>query len=223
MYRRYLKSQILGFARILTEKLFPLFSDIEREADKHADSYYENFMQEPATEEDYIDPASIAETAFEKGLEHYEYLRLGKYNVLSSWHVTLYELFEQQVRLFLFKGMRHCFKLNFGSFCRNIKETKEAFLFHNLDIETFSCWPVIDELRLVCNVAKHGEGNSAEDLRQLNPSMFKKQDTIDLMELYKTTVLAETLDLTDTTFDTYCRSVLAFWDELPERSYSDEL
>ena len=115
MYRRYLKSQILGFARILTEKLFPLFSDIEREADKHADSYYENFMQEPATEEDYIDPASIAETAFEKGLEHYEYLRLGKYNVLSSWHVTLYELFEQQVRLFLFKGMRHCFKLNFGS------------------------------------------------------------------------------------------------------------
>ncbi len=174
MDKKHLKSQITWFARILTEKLLPLFFNIEQEADKHANSYYESSMQQTASDEYCIDPASVAETAIEKGLEHYEYLRLGRYNVLLAWHVTLYELFEQQVRAFLFKEMRQLFKLNFKSFCTNIDKIKKTFLFHHLDIEKLSCWPVIDELRLVCNVVKHGEGESANHLGKVNLSIFKK-------------------------------------------------
>ena len=52
---------------------------------------------------------------------------------------------------------------------------------------------------------------------------MQKQDDIDLMELCKTTVLADTLDLSDKTFRKYYQSVLSFWDELPERNFSDNL
>jgi hypothetical protein len=41
-----------------------------------------------------------------------------------------------------------------------------------LDLSSLPSWPVIDELRLVANVVKHGEGDSAEKLRETRPELF---------------------------------------------------
>ena len=41
-----------------------------------------------------------------------------------------------------------------------------------LDLKGLLSWPVINELRLVANAVKHGEGHSAADLRQLRPDLF---------------------------------------------------
>jgi len=222
MTRRYLKSEISDYIKIYFEKLLPVFKDIDSEADKRANDFYDNFMSQPAHDAS-IDPSSIAEEALEIGIEHYSYLELGKYNLTATWLATLYQLWEQQSRLFLFREMSRVCKIQFKTFCTNLSEIKEKFKFHNIDIESFSCWPQINELRLLCNIIKHGDGCSAEKLRKVKPALFKKEDTTDYMEVYKTTLLEETLNIDEKTLQNYSKVLLSFWDEIPERNYSDEV
>ncbi len=191
--RRYLKSEIQSFTDIYFQKLLPVFKDIESDADKLANEFYEDFMNQPANDE-YIDPSSIAEQALNIGIEHYSYLKLGRYNLTASWHATLYQLWEQQSRLFLFREMSHVYRIKFDTFCTNLSEIKKNYKFHNVEIEKLSCWTQIKELCLLCNVIKHGDGNSAKRLRKINPDIFKQEDEVDFMEVYKSTLLQETLN-----------------------------
>ncbi|MBU4350312.1 hypothetical protein KJ830_08930 [bacterium] len=213
--RRYLKSEISTYVEIYFQKLLPVFKDIESDADKCANDFYDNFMSRP-TSDDFIDPSSIAEEALEIGIEHYSYLKLGKYRLTATWHATLYQLWEQQSRLFLFREMSHVCNIQFETFCTNLSEIKKKFKLHNVDIESFSCWPQIDELCLLCNVIKHGDGDSAKRLRKIKPALFKQEDNIDYMKIYKTTLLEETLNLNEMTLQNYRDALLSFWDEIPE-------
>ena len=227
--RNYLKQEILYYVQIYFEKLLPVFTDMEREAEQRANDFYDNFMNQPSSDE-YIDPSSIAEQATGIGASHYSYLSLGKYSLTVTWHATLYQIWEQQLRLFLFREMSRVVKIEFKTFCSNIAEIKKVFKLHDVEIETFKCWAKIDELRLLCNVIKHGPGDSSEKLNKINPALFReypalfdKEKVIDYMETYKTTLLEETLLINETTLQQYKDAVLSFWDKLPERSYSREL
>jgi len=79
--RRYLKSEISAYVKMYLQKLLPVFKDIESDADKLADGFYDNFMSQPAYD-DFIDPSSIAEKAEEIGIEHYTVLFLLVYLLL---------------------------------------------------------------------------------------------------------------------------------------------
>lgn len=212
--RRSLKSEISDFVEIYFQKLLPVFKDIESDADKHAQNFFDNFMSQP-TYDDSIDPSSIAENAQEEGIEHYSYLKLGKYSLTATWHATLYQVWEQQSRWFLFRGMSRVCNIQFETFCTKLSEIKKKFKFHNVDIENFSCWPQIDELCLLCNVIKHGDGNSAEKLRKIKPALFKQEDDIDYMKTFKTTLLEETLNIDEKTLQNYREALLSFWDKIP--------
>jgi len=220
--KRYLKSEISDYIEIYCQKLLPVFKDIENDADKYTKDLFDNAMSQPACG-DSFDPASIAETAPDEGIDHYLYLKLGKYNLTATWHATLYQLWEQQLRWFLFREMSHVYKNKFETFCTNLSEIKEKFKLHNVDIENFSCWPQINELSLLCNVIKHGDGRSAKKLRKIKPALFKQEDGTDHMEIFKTTLLEETLNINEMTLQNYRGALLSFWDEIPERNYSDEL
>jgi len=82
MTRAYLKSKITSYVEIYFQKLLPVLSDIENEADRYANDFYSNFMNQPATD-DFVDPSSIAEKALEIGIEHYSYLKLGRQSEMS--------------------------------------------------------------------------------------------------------------------------------------------
>jgi hypothetical protein len=220
--RLYLKSQISSYVDIFFQKLLPVFKDIETEADKLATDFYDDFMNQPACDE-YIDPASIAEQAFEMSTKHYSYLKLGKYSLTATWHATLYQVWEQQSRLFLFREMSHVRRIEFKTFCTNLSEIKKSYKDHTVDLERFACWPQIKELCLLCNVIKHGDGKSAIRLRKINSALFKQEGDFDYMELYKTTLLQETLIINELTLQHYKKALLSFWDEIPERNYSNEL
>jgi hypothetical protein len=220
--RRYLKSVISNYVEIYLQKLLPVFKDIESDADKYTKELFDNAMSQPACG-DSFDPASIAETAQDEGIDHYLYLKLGKYNLTATWHATLYQLWEQQLRWFLFWEISHVKEIDFKYFCTKPQEIKKEFKFHNLDIESFSCWPQINELSLLCNVIKHGDGCSAKKLRKIKPTLFKQEDGTDYMKTFKTTLLEETLCIDEKTLQKYSEALLSFWDKIPERSYSDEL
>ena len=220
--RKYFKSEILNFVEIYTQKLLPVFKDIESVADKFADDFYNKIMNQSGGN-DMLDPGSITETALDEGIDYYSYLKLGKYNLTAIWHATLYQVWEQQTRLFLFREMSHVLEIQFETFCIKLSETKEKFKLHNIDIESFSCWPKINELRLLCNVIKHGSGSSEKKLRKINPVLFNQKYGIDHMKTFKTTLLEETLSIDEKTLKNYNKALLSFWDEIPERSYSDAI
>jgi len=182
----------------------------------------QNFMSQPAYD-DFNDPSSIAEEAEDIRVDHYLHLKLGKYNLTATWHATLYQVWEQQLRLFLFQEISHVYNIQFGTFCTKLSEIKKKFKFHNVDIESFSCWPQIRELSLLCNVIKHGDGKSAKKLQKIKPTLFKQKDGTDYMKTFKTTLLEETLSIDEKTLQNYSEALLSFWDEIPERNYSDEL
>ena len=75
-------------------------------------------------------------------------------------------------------------------------------------------------MRLLCNVIKHGDGDSALELHGVNPSLFKIEDGFEHIDLYRTTLLEETLAIDTTTLKGFEDAIYKFWDELPERSYS---
>ena len=220
--RKYLKLEISNFVEIYSQKLLPVFKDIKNDAKKYTNGFYNNSMSQPACD-DSIDPASIAETALDEGIDYYSYLTLGKYNLTATWHATLYQLWEQQLRRFLFQEISHVYNIQFETFCIKLSEIKEKFKFHNVDIESFSCWPQIRELSLLCNVIKHAGGRSEKELREIKPELFKQEDKIDYITTFKTTLLEETLNINETTLQRYKETLLSFWDEIPEQNYSDEL
>ena len=85
MTRKYLKSEISDYTEIYFKKLLPVFKDIGSDANKFRDDFYNNFVSQPAYN-DSIDLSSIAENAQEEGIEHYSYLKLGKYSLTATWH-----------------------------------------------------------------------------------------------------------------------------------------
>ena len=220
--REHFKSEISDYVEVYCQKLLPVFKDIESDVEKYTNDIYNNSMSQPACD-DSMDPGSIAETALDEGIEHYSYLKLGKYNLTATWHATLYQVWEQQLRRFLFQEISHVYNIQFKTFCTKLSEIKKKFEFHNVDIESFSCWPQVEELRLLCNVIKHGDGDSAKDLQKIKPVLFKQEDDIDYMKTFKTTLLEETLNINEMTLKSYRKALLSFWDEIPERNYSDEL
>lgn len=220
--REHFKSEISDYVEVYCQKLLPVFKDIESDTDKYTDDFFDNSMSQPAAD-DFNDPSSIAEDAMEEGIEHYSYLKLGKYNLTATWHATLYQVWEQQSRRFLFQEISHVYNIQFETFCTKLSEIKEKFKFHNVDIESFSSWSQIDELYLLCNVIKHGGGCSEKRLRKIKPALFKQETNMDYMKTFMTTLLEETLNINEITLQRYKEALLTFWDEIPERSYSDEL
>ena len=78
-------------------------------------------------------------------------------------------------------------------------------------------------MSLLCNVIKHGEGPSAKELRKIKPTLFKQEHGTEYMKTFKTTLLEVTLRVDEKTLQNYSEALLSFWDEIPERNYSDEL
>jgi len=210
-----------------TKRIALVFDNIEEEASQIAD---EHFREMGTYFPEYHDEGDFAEDAWEKGLEHYEGLSLIRYNTKLMWISTMYQFWEQQVRKFLFEEISRTHKMydkknneiTFKSFCtRGINEIKEAFLKFDYNLETLTIWSDIDELRLLANVIKHGDGQSASQLEQLKPSFFKSQvSNSNLLELYKSTLTEIVLNINESDFLRYGNALIVFWDELPERMYS---
>lgn len=101
--------------------------------------------------------------------------------------------------------------------------SKEVFEWHQQPFENLMCWPKIKELRTLVNVIKHAEGYSEQDLRTIRPDYFEQQignQKYDLLSLYHSTLLNETLLVKDKDFVDYYNALVEFWNELPERMYS---
>jgi len=226
--RKMLKEPFETFAKTYHERVIPIFSSLEEESQAIADEKYEDLGRYFNPEND--DPADYAEMAWEAGLEHYESMSLMQYNMRLMWISTLYQFWEQQVRKFVFEEVTRTHKfidkkgndVDFAGFCtRGIDDIKEEFNEFGIDLEKLNSWSRIEELRLLANVIKHGEGWSATKLKELRPDYFDAGViSTDLLDLYKTTLGERVLNIDDSEYEIYCDAIIQFWDELPEVMYS---
>lgn len=221
MNKQYMKDQIGRFVEIYNLKLKSVFDNIDTEAEEHGNTYFEDVMQN-TYHPDAIYLADIAEQAMARSVEHWDLLNHGRYVLLSSWHVSLYEALEQQLRLFLYRELSHDFRIEINHIPNRFKDLKKILLFYSIDFRSLKGLKQIDQLRLVCNVVKHGEGSSAVELRKKCPDLIKEQDDIELLDLYGSSLLEEVLSITDKSLKEFGEAIEDFWESFPERSFCEK-
>lgn len=89
------------------------------------------------------------------------------------------------------------------------------------DLLRVPSWGLIDELRLVANVVKHGEGESADDLRIKRPDLFVylsfRDEEIRIgTRRIETVLFGQDLYVTTDELVRYHKGSVAFWTELAD-------
>jgi hypothetical protein len=140
-----------------------------QEAHDEANRLYEEMMTNTVPADDGDDGGAIAELAMEKDYEHYSLLWAVQCATLNLYSAAMYHLFEQHVVDLVVEVVDHA----------GMAEVKpnEAIDFVRdevgANIRTLPSWPLVNELRLVANAVKHGEGHSADELHGLRPDLFQ--------------------------------------------------
>ena len=222
-WARYFQAEFVPQIRAITDALekrvLPGFENIEEESNQVSEETWKKFMSMPGTGDE--DPADFAEAAEQAGVSHYLLLDGIRQGMLNLFAVALYHAFEQQIMLF-----------HRGEVLKPAEENDHALLTHSefqsrlarsgVYIKTFSSWAKIEELRLVANVVKHAEGNSAKRLHTLRPDMFQKPHLVQL-ELPKTRnsrifqpLVGEDLYVSLTDIHDYRETLITFWQELSD-------
>ncbi|MBA4313092.1 MAG: hypothetical protein C0417_10735 [Chlorobiaceae bacterium] len=209
--RSKLKSQIKMFCDYFITHLFPTFDNIEQTAYKYANDVYAALMKQFAGPDE--DGSSVADTAIEHGLNHYTALASIRYSFSALALASLYHLWEQQAREFLFNELSRDQHIPPDKFCPNgLEGIKEIFLKYGVDLTTFKSWSQLNELRIICNVVKHGDGKSANELRGLKPKLFNP----DVYRSTTSSLFEDILLVSSKEFVEYADMLIAFWDEIPE-------
>ena len=166
----------------LENKILPVFENIEQEAEKISNEKWEEYMS--MSGDDSIDPSELAERAFDEGLEYF-LIMAGQKQALRNLSATvLYHLVEQHLLLFHRKQLLLPWEeKNENLIC--IKKFVSRLKKYNIQIKAFSSWDIFEEMRLVNNVVKHGEGKSANRLKQKRPDLFQSQELLGLIPLKK--------------------------------------
>jgi hypothetical protein len=161
----------MAYADAVLNRLLPTFDDLGTEAEEVSRREYERLGEMPAFDEEPIDVVEASERAFEAGLTYYESMSGVAQAMANLAAAGLYHLFEQQVMVFhrrqvLSKAEENDLKyIRWSEFEKRIQNA-------GADLKQLQTWSQVDELRLVANTVKHGEGASAARLRQLRPELF---------------------------------------------------
>ena len=160
---------IFAFRDYIFRDVLPHFTNISQRADQIADDYYQSSVSQPADEDFDGDLSAFAEDAHEHALGWYEMMRSLRQTMLNLLAAGLFHLTEQQLARLSedagFEGRRP----KDSTLDRLVKWYLGTL---RIDLRTLPEWPLIDELRLVANTAKHAEGSSSNELRKLRPDLF---------------------------------------------------
>ena len=153
--------QISNLIDSLVIRILPTFEGIEEEAEKKMNSEYERLLLLPS--EGNIEISDLTELATEAGISHYALMKGIQQGIINMFAVALYHLFEQQVMEFHRKEVLQPSEENDKKLFE-IKIFLERLSQSHVKIADFQSWKTIDELKLVANTVKHGEGQASKQL-----------------------------------------------------------
>lgn len=197
-----------------------LFQDHEKSTKEH----YSELEKEYATafNWEHTDPGEVIEMLIEEANEFYAYEVLMEHNFHLSFLANMYQIFEQQLRSFIYAELNHKLSsvktVKLEKFGTNMKEIKEVYLLLGYDLEKNSYWETIYVLADITNAFKHGDGRSAKRLFNKHPEMFKldSSNMERIMDRELTTNFEVVFEIDKIHFDTYANALMGFWTEFPE-------
>lgn len=206
-----------NYAKVFTDRVVRAFENVNVEAEEVRDEAYASACANSNPEWD--DEASICEWAEDQGADFWITVKDVRQGVINLMVAGLYHFLEQHAdRLMDDNGLPEpkapqSQKYHFDRLKDHLKELK-------VDITGFASWSVVDELALVANTVKHGEGPSKEKLRKMNPNLLAVQDPSGHRGLPGTIrslpLEGQGLYLTEDDFCRYHSALVLFWDELAE-------
>ncbi len=206
-----------NYRKVFTDRVVRAFENINAEAEEVRDEAYARACANSNPEWD--DEAPICEWAEDQGADFWITVKDVQQGVINLMVAGLYHLLEQQAdRLMDDNGLPQpkapaSHKYHFERLKEQLKELK-------VDITRFASWSAVDELALVANTVKHGEGPSKEKLRKLNPCLFAVQYPSGhrgVPRAIRSLPLAgQGLYLTEDDFSRYHSALVQFWGELAE-------
>jgi hypothetical protein len=210
------RQELDRYAVVFQERIVSAFSNLEAEAKQIEDETYARMGDHINPE--YADPEDGMEDAFHAGVNFYlttDAVRQGVFNLITA---GLYHMLEQQAQYLATRRVlldRIVQPDGSGGFKQLQKLLKQTF---NIDVVSFQSWALLNELRLVANTIKHGDGGSAEELKLLNPDLFR--DPLDpfphIPNVPLRPLVGEGLRLTEDHFNSYKACIEKFWDELTD-------
>lgn len=207
------------------DRIEPIFADPEQEATDYARKLWSNIIHTPCySEEDVFDPSDYVDSIFEAGGERYILLSLMRYRNICMWIACLCQVWEQQIYShILHEAFMDGIEYDLKDSKKGFSFCKDIFNLHGQPLDKLKSWKKIRELRLLVNVIKHAEGDSATKLKEIRPDFFEKHlsaRTVNLMDRYHTSLLDETLEIDKEDFVSYYEALVQFWNELPDEMYT---
>jgi hypothetical protein len=212
------REELNRYSIVFHERIVTSFAGLNDEAKIIQDKEYERLGE--YVDPEYADPDYGMEEAFHAGVEFYlttDAVRQGIYNLMSA---GIFHLLEQQAQYLATRVLANPVIQpdRRGGFSQLKTMLNGKF---GINIESFKCWSQLNELRLVANTVKHGDGRSSAELKALNPDLFKDpQDPFPhIASVPLRPLVGEGLRLSADHFDTYTSCVEQFWHEIVEALY----
>lgn len=219
VFKRKFCRELCAIVDALETRVLPSFTGIEQEAEKASSDAWDAFMSAPGTGDE--DPSEFAEAAENIGIEHFQLLNGIRQGAINLFAAALYHAFEQQFVLFGRRELLSPTEENKEQLLR-LRTLRERLTSVGVDIEAFSTWARIEELRLLANVVKHAEGQSARELHAKRPDLFKAPGLPDLgkwnlgrQRVYQP-LLGEDVYVNIEDMRRFRDELIKFWDELGE-------
>ena len=161
---------VRAYGQFVLRDVLPTFSGLSERANEIANTEFNRLGSQPAGEYCDGDMSMEAEAAQEAGQAFFNTMVALRQTTLNLFATGLFHLLEQQL----------------ADICRDRTfheppppDTKLSIVakwYRNhfaLDLKTLSAWPMVEQLRLIANSVKHGDGGSAAELRTLRPDLFQ--------------------------------------------------
>jgi hypothetical protein len=197
--------EIDRYIQVFKERILTAFESLPEEAEQIARDEYARLNRELSGER--YDGGDIALFAEEKGLRYNNAMRDTRQGIVNLFAAGLFHMFEQQA-IFLVNRVLPKAKSDISK-NSSIDDLKKCLKDQKVNLDNRVFWRKMNELRLIANIVKHGEGKSEVCLRKIRPDIFRSPKKMDIKPL-----VGEGLNLKPEDVYQYGEQIRSFWNEL---------
>ena len=221
-FREHVLEKHDAFVEAMKERVFPIFRDIDSEAEGFADKKYNELMSMPYWDEN-VDASSIADMAQDLAIAKYESLAFLKHEMLLGALAGLYHLWERMLRDFLEHEFKHWMKRELSeelAWKKSINQTLAMLGSFGWDPRKQPFFGEIDACRLIVNVYKHGKGDAVKTLAATYPRYVGHPLGLDMKDGFGLELLDhDHLKVTEVDILRIASNLRQFWETFPERLF----
>lgn len=224
-FRQSLIAGHLFYVDQARKRLLSQFDDISSEASKASEEWLKE--NEHHFDPDRHDPGELEERAYDAGIEFYGLLSDMQRQTRLSVVAGMFHEWDKQLRDWLAREIRHFHygdtvnaRMWSADFCQIIA-LLESFGWKIRDTHYFH---LLDALRLVVNVYKHGEGKSLDELKMHYPDYLDDPFSDENEPFSGAKHLDHShLAVSDKQIHGFSDAILAFWQDVPENVFASQI